>query len=127
MVIRQGVGVDFEQLMQLRESAGWQAISATILARQAEGSHFVFSAVVGDELVGFVRAISDGVSNGYLLGLVVAANYRRIGIGSELVRHVIEHHPSIRWVLRASGAAAAFYERLGFQPAGDMFCRERAG
>jgi ribosomal protein S18 acetylase RimI-like enzyme len=81
-----------------------------------ERSQRVAVAVLEGELVGFARALTDGLSNGYLSMVLVAPGLRGRGIGSALVRHVTGDDPAITWVLRAGReGAAAFFERLGFE------------
>lgn len=67
-------------------------------------------------IVGFARGICDGLSNGYLSMVVVDGQYRRAGIGRQLVEHVMGDNPDITWVLRAGREGAeAFFASLGFE------------
>lgn len=81
-----------------------------------ERSQRVAVAMLDGEVVGFARALTDGLSNGYLSMLLVAPEQRGCGVGSALVRHVTGDDPAITWVLRAGReGAAAFFEKLGFR------------
>ncbi len=71
-------------------------------------------AVDDDRVIGFARALGDGLSNGYLSMLVVDAACREQGVGRALVEHVMGDNPDMTWVLRARGEVQAFYEKLGF-------------
>jgi ribosomal protein S18 acetylase RimI-like enzyme len=65
-------------------------------------------------IIGFGRALCDGVSNGYISMLAVAADRRGQGIGRKLVEHLIDNDPNITWVLRAGRGSAGFWEKIGF-------------
>lgn len=78
----------------------------------------------GQQIVGFARGITDGISNGYLSMVVVDGQHRRTGIGRALVEHVMGDNRDITWVLRAGREGAeAFFASLGFETS--MIAMER--
>jgi ribosomal protein S18 acetylase RimI-like enzyme len=77
-------------------------------------------------LVGFSRALSDGVIFAYLADVYVLDEHRGHGLGLELVRETIEGSPfsDVRWVL-GTADAQSFYEKLGFGPTSDLMERPK--
>ena len=69
-------------------------------------------------MVGFCRAVSDGVGLAYLADVFVLPAHRRSGLGRELVRIMIEDGPgtAFRWMLHTADAHA-LYRDFGFAPA----------
>ena len=68
-------------------------------------------------LVGFARAISDGVAYGYLSDVFVTPAARGAGLGKELVATTIDRGPGahFRWSLHTSDAHG-LYRQFGFAP-----------
>ena len=65
-------------------------------------------------VVGFGRALCDGVSNGYISMVGVAADRRGEGIGRKLVEFLIDNDTNLTWVLRAGRGSEGFWKRMGF-------------
>jgi GNAT superfamily N-acetyltransferase len=72
-----------------------------------------------DGMVGFARAVSDGVGRAYLADLFVHRAYRSRGLGDRLVRAMIDDGPGrqMRWMLHTA-EAHALYSRHGVPYAG---------
>jgi ribosomal protein S18 acetylase RimI-like enzyme len=126
IALRDTANVDTVQLEALRRSVGWDPLDPEVLQRQLQGSRWTVSAWDDERLVGFVRAISDGVTNAYVCTFVVDAEYRNRGIGSAMLERLVAGKDGVRWVLHAQPAAKPLYARHGFKPAVDMMRRDRA-
>lgn len=85
-------------------------------AKLIQNSQRTAVALKGEQIIGFARGITDGLSNGYLSMVVVDDQHRREGIGRALVEHVMGDNPDITWMLRAGREGAeAFFASLGFE------------
>ncbi|WP_203579129.1 GNAT family N-acetyltransferase [Microbacterium hibisci] len=67
------------------------------------------------EQVGFARAVSDGIGIAYLADVFVLDAHRGHGLGTRLIRRMIDEGPGadLRWVL-FTGDAHGLYRRFGF-------------
>lgn len=117
MQVRSIATSDVEAVQRLLIDNGWSHRIGDVqdLMRLVVASQRTVVAVAGDEVVGFARAITDGISNGYVSMVVVAEQHRRQGIVLALVQGLIGPEPNITWVLRAGRPGASqFFGKLGF-------------
>ena len=77
--------------------------------------------------VGFARAVSDGVALAYLADVYVLDAHRSRGLGTDLVRVMIEDGPGrdFRWLLHTDDAHG-LYGKFGFAPPDETYL-ERPG
>ena len=79
------------------------------------GSDLVSLAFDGSTLVGFVTAVSDGVLAAYIPFLEVLPSHQGEGIGTALVRRILDRLDDLYMVdVVCDASLEAFYERFGF-------------
>ena len=128
MQIRDANASDVEGIHCLLNANGWAHRVGDIneLDRLILASQRAVVAVFDEEIVGFARAITDGISNGYVSMVVVAEACRRRGIGQALVEQLVGSEPHITWMLRAGREGASeFFLKLGFAPSTTAMERPR--
>lgn len=99
--------------------------SATHLRILRGSSHIVLALDPGRQtVIGFITAVSDGVSAAFIPHLEVLPEFRKQGIGRELVQRMIEELNGIYVIdLMCDEDVVPFYEKLGMSRATGMVIR----
>ncbi len=110
---------DYETVRQFLSEVGWQrrVQDPRRFAKTMERADRTVVAFDKSRVIGFGRALCDGVSNGYLSMVAVAVDRRGQGIGRELVRRLMaeDEDEEVTWVLRAGREnSSGFWKKLGF-------------
>ena len=129
MQIRRVQHLELPAVLELLVTNGWSHRINDIdqLGALVEASQVANVAIICDQIVGFSRGITDGLSNGYLSMVVVAPSHRSKGIGRQLVEHSTKGNSNVTWVLRAGRAGAVeFFTKLGFERSSIALERQRA-
>jgi GNAT superfamily N-acetyltransferase len=111
------------EIANLYRAGGWwkEEYDQRELPRLIRGS-FLFAVAVDlktGHAVGMGRVISDGVSDGYIQDLVVLPEYRKTGIGAQIVSTLVKKcvERGISWIgLIAEPDTEKFYLPFGFHP-----------
>jgi GNAT superfamily N-acetyltransferase len=106
------------QLVNQQIDGAWRVVGAYVRAngagRERDASSEPALSTNG-AMVGFARAMSDGVVLAYLADVFVVHEHRGAGLGVGLVRAMIEEGPGVhfRWMLHTADAHG-LYRRFGF-------------
>lgn len=114
-----------EEIVKLYKAGGWWKEQYDIIGIPAliKGSFAFIIALENskgkDRAIGMGRAISDGVSDTYIQDIVVLDEWRGKGIGSRIIKTLIEYckEKKLLWIgLIAEPGTSTFYLPLGFKP-----------
>ena len=109
-----------DALIRLYSANEWSSAKKPIdLQNGLLNSHTLITAWDGDRLVGLGNALSDGHLVVYYPHLLVDPDYQGKGIGSELMKRLMEKYEGLhQHILVADGRAIDFYKKCGFVRAG---------
>ena len=109
--------IEPEQLLDLLRQAGWaKHRSMEGVRSMVEGTSLMVGAWEGDRLVGFSRAMTDGIYRALIDDVIVEESRRGEGIGSDLTRKLIGKLADVEEVfLHCGEGVVPFYERHRFE------------
>ena len=108
-----------DEAAELYLEAGWMDHADTeAVSAMLKGTFAVSAAFHNGRLIGFMRAFSDGVSDAYMLDLIVNKNFRRLGIGRKILDNLTDYlkRQGIDWILCIGAPdTGEFYSRTKAQ------------
>ncbi|WP_102692301.1 GNAT family N-acetyltransferase [Rummeliibacillus pycnus] len=120
IVFKNSKNIDKDQLEKLYNDVQWTAYTKNmeLLQQALRNSLEVISAWDGEQLVGLVRIIGDGLSIIYIQDILVMNVYQKQGIATRLMQQVLTKYDYVRQkvLLTEEGENVRhFYEKNGFQ------------
>ena len=117
-----------KEILKLYSSVGWTAYTdePQVLKQGFQNSLLVLAAYEGEELLGIIRVVGDGVTVVFIQDLLVLPEKQRNGVGTALVKAVLERYPVVRQIELTTDQTpetAAFYKSLGFSEFEKIGCR----
>ncbi len=114
-------GISTQEHLNLRKAVGFKAISLRQSENGIKNSWLLLSVRDGANVVGMLRAISDGGYFVYVTEILIHPDYQKQGIGKKLVstlkerieKSLLEGENVLVSLLCAEGKEQ-FYEKLGF-------------
>ncbi len=109
-----------DEVIELYKANGWSAAEKPeLLMKALRNSDSTVTARISGMLVGIGNAISDGYLVVYYPHLLVHPDYQGKGIGQKMMLQLQERYRDFhQQMLTADGKAVPFYEKMGFERAG---------
>ncbi len=112
-----------QQVNDLYSSVGWTAYTNDLpkLLRAISKSSLVISVWNAEELVGLIRALTDGETIAYIQDILVKPGFQGQGIGAELMTRMLARLDGIRQIVlmtdkgEANLPLHAWYRSFGFK------------
>ena len=125
MEIREYKTYSEEEILSLYSAVGWVAYTENkdALRKGYENSLLTLAAYEGDTLLGIIRAVGDGATIVFIQDILVYPAYQRQGIGSALLRALLDCFQNVRQIELATDntpKTVAFYKSLGFWEFSDI-------
>lgn len=120
---RRSDGVEWPALVELFKLTNLGGREGDKVRRAFEKSDVVCFAVDGARLVGAARALTDFEYHATIYDVVVHPDYQRRSVGTRMMEELLSALPVWRILLVAGSHVSEFYERLGFEPFGDVLAR----
>ena len=115
------------EVAQLYASVGWVYYTKhpEVLKKAYANSLCTLGAFDADKLVGLIRCVGDGYTILFIQDLLVLPDYQRRGIGTKLMKSLLERYPNVYQIELATDdteKTVAFYETLGFRALRKIGC-----
>ena len=112
--------LDYENLMKLVQSEGeeWKDYLKPIYRKALENS-ITYVALIGEELCGYSRSLSDSGLFVWVIDLLVNKNRRGFSIGKKLMECILTDFPDIDVFVMSD--VDPYYDKLGYEKEGSIF------
>jgi ribosomal protein S18 acetylase RimI-like enzyme len=110
---------DAEEYNLLRQLVGWGTLEHNMVNKKLPNSLYGVCAYADNEIIGMGRVVGDGGIAFYIQDIIIIPAYQRQGIGTMLMRKIMEyvskHATNNSFVgLISAKEKEPFYERYGF-------------
>jgi ribosomal protein S18 acetylase RimI-like enzyme len=108
-------GVDWTAVAETLKCVGMAYDAPDVHRRAFEASHTTVFVYLADRLIGFGRAISDGVYQAAVYDVAVLPEFQRQGIGTTIIQKILGRLPQCNVILYSAPGKEAFYTTIGFR------------
>jgi ribosomal protein S18 acetylase RimI-like enzyme len=108
-------GVDWKTVSEILKCVGMAYDEPDVHRRAFEASHTTVFVYHADRLIGFGRAISDGVYQAAIYDCAVLPEFQGKGIGTTIMKTILPQISHCNVILYASPGKEGFYQTHGFR------------
>jgi ribosomal protein S18 acetylase RimI-like enzyme len=108
-------GVDWKAVSETLKCVGMAYDEPDVHRRAFEASHTTVFVYHADRLIGFGRAISDGVYQAAIYDCAVLPEFQGKGIGTTIMKNILPRISHCNVILYASPGKEGFYQTHGFR------------
>jgi ribosomal protein S18 acetylase RimI-like enzyme len=108
-------GVDWKIVSETLKTVGMAHYEPDTHRRAFESSHTTVFAYHADRLIGFGRAISDGVYQAAIYDCAVLPECQGKGIGKTIINNILSRISHCNVILYATPGKEGFYQKHGFR------------
>jgi len=108
-------GVDWTTVSETLRRVGMACYEPDMHRRAFEASHTTVFVHSDGRLIGFGRALSDGVYQAAVYDVAVLPEFQKQGIGKKIMQSILARIPQCNVILYASPGKEDFYSSLGLR------------
>ncbi|MGE6206334.1 GNAT family N-acetyltransferase [Guptibacillus hwajinpoensis] len=107
---------DLEEMKEVYQSVGWMKHTNDVIRQVFDASNIKVIVKFNNRIVGFGRAISDGIFNAAIYDIVVHKEFQNKGIAKQILSHILEQLKDVSCVHMISTTGnEEFYRKLGLR------------
>jgi ribosomal protein S18 acetylase RimI-like enzyme len=108
--------VNLDEMKEIYTSVGWTKHTKEIIRQVFEASNVVALVTVNGRIIGFGRAMTDGVFNAAIYDVIVHPEFQKQGIARQIMEYLLEKLSNISCVhLISTSGNEDFYKKLGLK------------
>lgn len=108
------LNINWNEVINILKTVGMSYADEELHKKSFENSYTVVFIFDEENLIGFGRAISDGIYQSAIYDVAILPEYQGLGIGKTIIENIINNTPTCNFILYASPGKEGFYENLGF-------------
>ena len=108
-------GVDWKIVSETLKHVGMNYDKPASHRKAFENSYVTVFIYKDNQLIGFGRAISDGVFQSAVYDVAVVPEFQKKGTGSLIIKSILSRLPKCNIILYANPGKEEFYEKHGFR------------